>query len=459
MILSTGLTAQISIDSSDMPKNGDSFRYSVGLIDSAIFLNYQKSDTNLIWNFGDLVPIRQGVTEFVAPAETPYSSSISNGIGEKFADTLALGFLQIYDVYNFHANSKDEFITDFRGASVPTGLSFPLPEVFKIAESFDDPDEVYQFPLEYSDRDSSTYEFTFRNVFPPAYFSSSGYRINHVDAWGELTTPFGTFECIRVVTDVVGFDSISFDTNNIGLASHIREYKWLTKDFQYPALTINGTVIEDSIFVPINVEYRDSLRDVPSLFSPIALFIANDFNPQTGDTVSFQNLSISPLPANYEWEINPTSFNFVDGTSSNTDSITVIFNDTGWYDVQLIAINSDGRDTLLIENYIRVDSSATGLEELLRGNNALSAQIKIAPNPISSDQYFYLQFPNEFDVNNIGIFDAGGKLLQNSLISSNDCQLLNSKCARIKAPDQSGLYYVVMNTSKGRASKKLIVGP
>lgn len=438
--------SQITIDSNHMPTNGDSLRYSIAAMDTAVLMNFQNSGANLNWNFDSLVPQRQGVRLFISSAQTPYSSAVPNRMGEKLADTLSIGGFELYDAYDFFDNSSSEFSLDYRGATAPTGLSFPFPTTLQIAEPFTDPDEVYQFPLDYQDRDSSTFNFTYNNQLVGALYSSSGYRINDVDAWGSLTTPYGTFNCIRVVTDIIGYDTISFANNNIGINSHQREYKWLTPQLNIPALTISGPVT-NGVFIPTTIEYRDSVRNVPSVFAPIALFNANPTTIEIGDTVEINNLSISLLPTNYQWDIQPTTFQYINGTSANTDSITVVFNDSGLYDVQLIAINSSGRDTSLIEDYIRV-VLPTSIREI---NRAANDQISLFPNPVSKRENFILETKNDLQIEELIIFDVSGKLVKQERLS------ISNKRTYISPPNHSGVYFIALKTELGTILKKLII--
>ena len=447
LFTSFGAFSQITIDSLSMPQSGDTLRYSIAAIDSTVLNTYLKSDTDLVWNYDKLIPIRQGLEEFVKSSETPYSSSIKNRIGQKLGDTITLGGFSLMDVYDFHLNSKSEFVTDHRATSIPTGLNPPFPATFSIAEPHKDKDEVYQFPLDYADRDSSTYEFTFKNTFPAGYYSSSGYRINEVDAWGELTTPFGTFDCIRVITDIVGYDTINFNGNAFGFSSHLREYKWLSNELRIPALTISGTVINDSTFIPTTVEYRDIYRGLPSIFSPVPLFAADDRNPQVYDTVRFSNLTFSLIPTRYKWDIKPNTFQYLSGSTQTSDSITVVFSDTGLYDIQLIAANSGGRDTLLIENYIRVDSSTTGIDEF---NRELSKQVSIIPNPTIKTKEFIISYPTDVKVLSIAVIDVTGRIV-------NSKKGIESSNIKMNSIAQSGIYFIVLETSKGAVTKRLVI--
>ena len=103
---------------------------------------------------------------------------------------------------------------------------------------------------------------------------------------------------------------------NFGTNSHTREYKWLTTQFEIPALTINGNVIANA-FIPTTVEFRDSVRNVPSIFAPVALFNADETNPRIGDTVNIDNFTVSFLNTNYQWSITPNTFTYHEWNLSN----------------------------------------------------------------------------------------------------------------------------------------------
>lgn len=436
--------SQVLINSSHMPKSGDTMRYTLAVVDSAVLLNYANSGANQNWDFSNLVPQRQGLSEYLASSQTPYASSIPNRIGEKIADTVSLGGVNLVNLYNFYSSSSSEFALDYRGVSLPTGFPPPLPPTLQIAQSYSDKDEIYQFPLNYLDEDSSTFNFVFTNSLVGAYYSTSGSRKNTVDAWGTLSTPFGTFNCLRVVTEIRSYDSISFNGNNFGLNSIRREYKWLSPQFSIPAMTVSGPVV-GGIFVPATAQYRDSVRDVPSLFSPIALFRTDTNAYYVGDTVDFQNLSISILPPSYLWNINPKTFRFVSPSSFSSDSIKVVFSDTGYYQVSLIAINSEGRDTLSIEDFLYI-SSTTSLDE----SQALKS-LGIYPNPIQKGEL--LQLINE---NNTRIFAAKIYTLQGSLVDQ--IQLKNQgNLLKLDSKLSTGVYLLKLETEKGIKSFKLLV--
>lgn len=447
VVISFNAIAQITIRDSDMPQNGDSLRYSVAFLDTAVLLNYQTPGANQIWRFDSLQSIRQEVRRFVNSNQTPYNA-VQNRISEKLLDTLAIGPINFYDVYDFYQNNPSDFSNTHRGLSVPTGLSWPLPTSLKLSPTFSDKDEIYQFPLNYLDRDSSTFAFTFGNTALGVYYASNGYRINEVDAWGSLITPYDTFNCIRVVTDLVRFDSVSVAGTAFGISTHTRQYKWLTPQLGIPAMEVDGIVL-GNLFIPTNVIYRDSARGNPTLLAPVPLFIANNFFPAVGDTVSFTNLSVGLFNTTYNWKVTPNNFNYSNGTSSFTDSLTLIFTDTGFYNVGLAASNNFGTDSLIIANYIYVNQPiSTSIESLQKIPNEL---ISLYPNPINSKRVLNIKSDDKFPIDEVIIYNLSGQRIK---FSMREKSLENLK---LTINQISGIYFVVVRSGSKLFTHKLLI--
>lgn len=430
--------AQISITNSHMPKGGDTLRYSTAILDSAILLNFAKSGANQTWQFDSLIPQRQGLRRFDLSSQTPYSFQVPNRIGEKLADTLSLGQVELINVYDFFNSTTNSYSTTHRGFTLG---AFPFP----IAQSFQNPDEVYQFPLNYLDRDSSTFKFEFNNIIPPAYYKSEGYRINEVDAWGSITTPYGTFNCIRVIVDIVSSDTVQFNGNGFSIDNHRREYQWLSQQEAIPILTVGGVVIGNQ-FAPATVSYRDSARAVPSIFAPIALFNSDTTAYRAGEVVKFNNLSISLLAASYTWQIEPNTFQFVNGSNQNSDSIAVTFTDTGLYTVRLIARNSAGRDTLERNNYLRI-LEPNGLSE-----NNLDFKVQVFPNPLRRANPLFIEVLENKEIQVLRLFDLSGKLVLNQAIKNKDSFQFS-----LPANLPTGTYFLQLESEDQFSTVKLIV--
>jgi hypothetical protein len=103
-------------------------------------------------------------------------------------------------------------------------------------------------------------------VASTGFFSQKRQRTNQPDAWGTLTTPFGTFQTVRVVTTLLDHDSLSIGgAPGQGLTLPlVRQYKWLANGVHVPVLTITTTTAAGQEVVTA-AEYRDSYRRVVPL--------------------------------------------------------------------------------------------------------------------------------------------------------------------------------------------------
>jgi hypothetical protein len=245
------------------------------------------------------------------------------------------------------------------------------------------------------------------------------------------------------VTDLVSYDTVSFNTTNFGMNSHTREYKWLTTQFGIPALTVSGNVI-GGIFIPSTVQYRDSIRNVPSIFAPFALFDADTTVVQLSDSIILNNNTISISSYTSNWSISPSTFHWANGTNANSQSPTVQFLDTGYYDVQLIVTNQEGSDTLLLSNYIHVKQALTSL----RGNNRQIQAFQLYPNPVQSGERVF--FEPILTSNKLQIYSLSGKEVARFQLSS--------KQKYIQIPQlKSGVYFIQYTAKDVMYRQKLII--
>jgi hypothetical protein len=438
-LFSFGVSAQPTIGTTNMPQNGDTLRYSSALPDSAVLATFNNTGANQTWNFSNLIPIRQALAEYFASNQTPYN--VNNRTAELFADTLNLGPISVFDVYEFYNNSSSEFAADVRGFSLPNPL--PFPPILRVSPSYLDKDEIYQFPLNYLDRDSSTFNFQFSNSIAGIFVSSAGYRINEVEAWGNITTPYGTFSCIKVKTDIVSYDTVSFGTNNFGINNHQREYKWLSPQLRFPVANLSGNVI-GGVFIPQTIQYRDSVRSgIGNIFAPFALFNADTTIINLGNSVRFSNNTLSLTPATYQWSISPATHTYINGTDSTTAEPEVQFNALGFYDVQLIAQNTSGNDTLLRQNYIEVRQT-TALSESVKVST-----LKVYPNPLFVEEELVIEA--ESAIERILLYDQQARLLNRW--EPNNQQRVNLSLQMLKP----GHYYLQIDLDGNRITKKVIL--
>lgn len=251
-ILTIRPQSPITLSNSDMPSSGDTLRYSNAQISS--IGNYTQTGTNYTWNFSTLVPLSQGIRSFKNAISTPYAFFFFglNEYGEKIADTLGAGPLTLTNYYNYYKkqSSPSAYIAD--GAGI-TFSSVPVPNYYS------DKDELYKFPMSYPKYDSTTFKFaTVGSTLIPIQYSKTGYRVTLVDGWGSLTTPFGTFNCLRLVTTQYSQDSIknTIVPIPVGFPNYQRSYQWMVSGGKIPYLEITGS-LTGSNFTPTQARYRD----------------------------------------------------------------------------------------------------------------------------------------------------------------------------------------------------------
>ena len=98
----------------------------------------------------------------------------------------------------------------------------------------------------------------------PFVYKKRGYRITEVDGYGSITTPYGTANCLRVVTTQYSRDTVTTTLlpspfNKFSFPNNQRSYQWLTLGEKMPYLEVLGNVIF-GVFTPTQVRYRDVIR-------------------------------------------------------------------------------------------------------------------------------------------------------------------------------------------------------
>ena len=233
-------------------------------------------------NYAGLVPVSQRVESFVpagvVTATSLFYSFTFGALGGANRATVAspqalpvpagaslpIAVTDSYQFFNLAAAGATP--QDFR--SVGFGASLNGTAVPVTYASAAQQDVIYRFPLSFASLADSSRSF----FSTPAAIASAGYlsqkrkRVNKPDAWGTLTTPFGTFQTVRVVTKLIDHDSVAFGgTPGQGFDVPLtREYKWLAKGQHVPVLTITTRLLAGQETVT-GVEYRDIYRRIVRL--------------------------------------------------------------------------------------------------------------------------------------------------------------------------------------------------
>ena len=144
--------AQITITQADMPSINDTIRFTNAPVNS---LNFVPTNTgaNKTWDFSTLGYTSQEVNQYKSSFSTPYLLYFLNKIGLKIPDIGFAGF-QLTNMYAFYTKSALLYKNE--------GLGYTYNNV-PLANSYIDDDEIYQFPLQFNRRDSSTFYFDFKS--------------------------------------------------------------------------------------------------------------------------------------------------------------------------------------------------------------------------------------------------------------------------------------------------------
>lgn len=238
---------QIVIQRADMPQSGDTVRVAEALT-SGMAARVEATGPDYRWDFSDLVPVENQLLNYQPAIQTPYLFYFLTAYGQKTIDTLNLFVVNLTQLYDFYSLNNNRFATIGRGFSLE---GIPLPA------NYTDPDELFFLPMTYGRSDNST--FAFRVIIPTlGEYKSNGQRTSEVDGWGEITTPHGTFACLRVKSTVQRSDSIQFNGFNLGLPTRTEvEYYWLSKGEKAPILKVSGTSFF-GVFNPNAVQFRYS---------------------------------------------------------------------------------------------------------------------------------------------------------------------------------------------------------
>lgn len=255
-----------SLNSSDFPMVGDSLRLSQAapVLPAGVPALTLKG-ANQTWNYAALVPVSQRVERYTdlstASAFQQFSFGAFGGVNRanlmspQTLPAAAGTVLPITSPVAFFNLSS----TDFRSVGFGATLNgFGAPVTYPSAA---EQDVIYRFPISAASEADSSSSYFEVNLAGTAFFSQKRKRVNKVDAWGTLTTPYGTFQTVRVVTKLLDHDSLSTGgTPGQGLTLPLRrEYKWLAKGVHVPVLTIitNQIAGQETVF---SVEYRDIYR-------------------------------------------------------------------------------------------------------------------------------------------------------------------------------------------------------
>jgi hypothetical protein len=255
-LFAKSITAQITITKNDIVRANDTIRVSVA--SNINSFDYETADSNYFWDFSTLVSASQRIEEYISVfrtgityniyfADVPFNPNKANVAQQTNLNLPAL--ISSSESYNFFDRTDDEFSQ--------VGIGTTLNGI-ETAIRFDNNDVIYDFPVEYGNKDTSNSAYDI-DLAGFAFYRFTQTRINEVDGWGTIVTPLDTFQALRIKTTLIGNDSLYIDTLNFGFnlprGTEI-QYKWLAPGRKIPVLQVNARSVFGNEFVTGNF-YQD----------------------------------------------------------------------------------------------------------------------------------------------------------------------------------------------------------
>lgn len=259
------LFGQITVTVSDMSDGGDTAWISTAL-DPAI--DFASTGANYTWDFSGLTPNSQELKEYHNISDASFLAQSVFGFfapsayqATNFVSSTAIPLDQIStflpitisDIVAFSKNATSEVNS--------IGFSMTI-EGIEVPFKSDTIETRYALPLNYGDSYSSHgYSNIDMNPIYNGIWRQHRFRSSNVDGWGTITTPYGTFNALRIDHAIQESDSIYMDLLGSGMwiplpipDSH--EYEWWTNGEKEPILRITTNVVFGNEAVT-KIEYRD----------------------------------------------------------------------------------------------------------------------------------------------------------------------------------------------------------
>lgn len=210
--LSASLFGQITITEDDFPSGGDTAMVSIS---TDFGLDFASTGEDYEWLFESLTLSEQRIDTFfdVSDASFTYQLVFNNGFFEpdyvsEYYTKLLNFVIPTTDVFEFPIGNPVGFTRVESDAVENVGIGFELGGV-ELPVKNEMIDVEYEFSMTYGD--SWTSESFLEVDLNPLYdgiWRRYQDRSSEVDGWGEITTPFGTFDAVRIRSEIDFTDSL-----------------------------------------------------------------------------------------------------------------------------------------------------------------------------------------------------------------------------------------------------------
>jgi len=230
--LSFQLYSQITITDVDFGNIGDTVLYAN---DTVAPNNMSVGGTgNQTWDFSTLQLDVYDTLFFVDPANTPFGTFFPNS---------NLALKDSSQVIYTKKNAQNLVSQGFAGDPFNLGQDIWM----KFANDM----TLANFPANYNDNFQDTVLVdmtlpdTFAYMFDSIRFKRVSFNNTDIDAWGDVTTPAGTFSSLRFFRTEDQYDTVWTKTFNVWVVAQtanqtIYNYSWYANNEKYPVLEMEG---------------------------------------------------------------------------------------------------------------------------------------------------------------------------------------------------------------------------
>lgn len=268
LVMVGNILAQPTITKSDMPVVGDTIWFKTTSLAPGI--NYQQTGNNFNWDFSTLTGTAAADT-FISITSTSFTLQLTFGLGanpaniaQNSADLSFIPGIPLSNFTNFFRSSNTAYQLNGFGLGI-YGIGLPI--------KFSGADVWYKFPLTINSLSDSSVSNYSQSLLTLGYLKINRKRVNKVDGWGTLITPYGSFQTLRVKSVVHEEDSIYLDTLSAGvpIVRDYTEYKWWVNGHHAPVMQVTAESLLSTfrwIDSPVNVGISQYSQEQTISISP-----------------------------------------------------------------------------------------------------------------------------------------------------------------------------------------------
>ena len=270
-LLPTMLCAQITLEVSDFADGGDTVRVSNT---NDFSIDYASTGDNYTWDFSGLMAESQTLKDYQSmdnasaiPAFTFGAFADEAYQATNFAETVDIPLDAAGEFLPISIDVINQFSRNTANGITSVGLSIGISGT-EIPVTSDTIETRYAFPMNYEDSYTSNgYSYLDLNPIYNAIWIQYRTRNTEVDGYGSITTPYGTFDVLRVKHEIIERDSVYIDLFEgaewYELPVPVRyEYEWITKNEKEPILKVVTRQEASGEEVVISVSYKDNFLDL-----------------------------------------------------------------------------------------------------------------------------------------------------------------------------------------------------